>query len=49
MPVKSIGKILKEFNQGDDLLRKRGAEIFESLAEGDPAVRMIEDEIRKTQ
>jgi hypothetical protein len=47
MPVKSIGKILKEFHQGDDQLQKRGAEIFESLAQGDPAVRMIEDEIKQ--
>lgn len=49
MPVKSIGKILKEFNQGDDEFRKRGAEIFESLAQGDPTVRMIEEEIQEIQ
>ncbi len=48
LPVKSIGKILKEFHQGDDDQKKRGAEIFESLAEGDPAVRMIETEIQQT-
>lgn len=46
LPVKSIGKILKEFHQGDDDQKKRGAEIFEALAEGDPAVRMIEEEIQ---
>jgi hypothetical protein len=46
LPVKSIGKILKEFHQGDDDVKKRGAEIFAALAEGDPAVRMIEEEIQ---
>lgn len=46
MPVKSIGKILKEFHQGDDQLRKRGVEIFEALADGDPNVRLIEEEIQ---
>jgi hypothetical protein len=46
LPAKSIGKILKEFHQGDDDQKKRGVEIFEALAEGDPAVRMIEQEIQ---
>jgi hypothetical protein len=46
LPVKSIGKILKEFHQGDDDQKKRGTEIFEALAEGDPAVRMIEEELQ---
>lgn len=49
LPVKSIGKILKEFHQGDDEYKKRGAEIFESLAQGDPTIRMIEDEIQQIQ
>jgi hypothetical protein len=49
IPVKSIGKILKEFSQGDDDQRKRGAEIFESLAQGDPAVQMIQDEMDQIQ
>lgn len=49
MPVKSIGKILKEFHQGDDQLRKRGVEIFEALADGDPNVQKIEDEIKNIQ
>lgn len=49
MPVKTIGKILKEFHQGDDQLRKRGVEIFEALAEGDPNVRLIEDEVKNIQ
>jgi hypothetical protein len=46
LPVKSIGKILKEFHQGDDDQKKRGAEIFQALAEGDPAVQRIEEEIQ---
>jgi hypothetical protein len=46
LPVKSIGKILKEFHQGDDDQKRRGAEIFAALAEGDPAVRMIEEEMQ---
>jgi hypothetical protein len=46
LPVKSIGKILKEFHQGDDDQKKRGADIFAALAEGDPAVQMIEEEIQ---
>ena len=49
MPVKSIGKILKEFNQGDDEQKKRGVEIFEALAHGDPSVRFIADQIKQVQ
>lgn len=48
LPVKSIGKILMEFHQGDEDQKKRGTEIFQALADGDPAVRMIEEEIQKT-
>lgn len=49
MPVKSIAKILKEFHEGDDQLRKRGGEIFEALADGDPNVQLIKDELRNIQ
>lgn len=49
MPVKSIGKILKEFHEGDDEQKKRGGEIFEALAEGNPSVRRIDDQIDQLQ
>ena len=36
LPAKTLGKILKEMSQGDDLQRQRSAQIFDALSRGEP-------------
>jgi hypothetical protein len=42
LPAKTIGKILKEMGQGDDVQRKRGLEIFDALSRGNPELKRLE-------
>ncbi len=36
LPAKTLGKILKEMSQGDDVQRQRSAQIFDALSRGEP-------------
>jgi hypothetical protein len=47
MPEKSIAKILKEFQNGDEAQRLRGQEIFKAVSQGEPSKGLIDETLSK--
>lgn len=47
LPEKSIGKILKEFQLGDDKTRERGIQIFDALSQGQPVQALLDGTVNQ--
>jgi hypothetical protein len=43
LPDKAVGKLIQEFDKGDEEQRQRGYEIFEALSRGEPERQLLDD------